>query len=233
MPHHAECWRENGRCTTFGCPGIDPATANVHPPLNSAYPSTNAQDSAPVAQYYYANRSQRSHSASYIIPILMVCLLVLVLLLRLPRVAILPPDDSTAPPSSTDNSPLPDNQLAIGEVNWCQSVITHEKQMNDGFYQFVSALRELDAEDDASLERILASCAELRTIAEDLPPDPPDAAYSSGYAEYCEGCTLIAPGTQELEDKNSQWADDINSGHQQYHDGFLTMINIMKVRLRQ
>ena len=21
MPHHAECWQENGRCTTFGCPG--------------------------------------------------------------------------------------------------------------------------------------------------------------------------------------------------------------------
>ena len=21
MPHHADCWRENGRCTTFGCQG--------------------------------------------------------------------------------------------------------------------------------------------------------------------------------------------------------------------
>ena len=43
MPHHAECWRENGRCTTYGCSGSPlsvngiplprPAGAMPHAPL--------------------------------------------------------------------------------------------------------------------------------------------------------------------------------------------------------
>ena len=26
IPHHADCWRENGRCTTFGCQGGGPSS---------------------------------------------------------------------------------------------------------------------------------------------------------------------------------------------------------------
>jgi hypothetical protein len=37
MPHHAECWRDNGRCTTYGCNGIpriaDPFREQLHESL--------------------------------------------------------------------------------------------------------------------------------------------------------------------------------------------------------
>ncbi len=36
LPHHADCWEENGRCTTFGCQGGAPATA-APPPEDRRY----------------------------------------------------------------------------------------------------------------------------------------------------------------------------------------------------
>ncbi len=37
MPHHAECWRENGGCTTFGCPRRP--VARMAPAPRTALPS--------------------------------------------------------------------------------------------------------------------------------------------------------------------------------------------------
>ena len=41
MPHHAECWQENGGCTVYGCTGraqVDrpPLVANIDSPVNAA-----------------------------------------------------------------------------------------------------------------------------------------------------------------------------------------------------
>jgi len=30
MPHHQECWEENGQCTTYGCKGVQLPSAGIH-----------------------------------------------------------------------------------------------------------------------------------------------------------------------------------------------------------
>ncbi|MHB0939627.1 MAG: RING finger protein [Armatimonadota bacterium] len=67
MPHHQECWMENGRCTTYGCSGtpqlVSGAGINTVPPVQpmaaiSMPPPpqmavTYAPMQAPVAQDMY------------------------------------------------------------------------------------------------------------------------------------------------------------------------------------
>jgi len=38
IPHHADCWQENGRCTTFGCQGGGPALSPMGGGPGQAFP---------------------------------------------------------------------------------------------------------------------------------------------------------------------------------------------------
>lgn len=50
MPHHAECWRENGRCTTFGCGG-QPAGSGVDAPPVSVQRTRDGHAICPTCGY--------------------------------------------------------------------------------------------------------------------------------------------------------------------------------------
>ena len=216
MPHHQECWQENGRCTTFGCHGIDPATANHAPvalPIQQLTP-----DYAPthLTSYPPSPRAKRSSTGSCIIAIIIFIVFAILLIWALTNYNSPPTIDTstsqTQPPSEVDQ--------------WFSHVATHNHMMNDAYAQLVAALDAMNGNADAPIGPLLAAAANLRMVTEQLPATPPDAAYADGYAAYCAGCHVIATGTLELDEDNKQWAEDIVNGQRQYRDGYNTMMHV-------
>ena len=71
IPHHPECWQENGRCTSFGCRGkLNNGTSKLE--LNSSRLSNNLSN-----HYLYQNPSHGNSRSNFLIPALAVSMILL------------------------------------------------------------------------------------------------------------------------------------------------------------
>jgi len=100
IPHHLECWQENGKCTTFGCKGKMSKENSSHEVLEINLEEPPAEKSSvPI-----------SEKTGRLIALLLTCGVVLLGVLIFTNISILPQPDNgeySPPPPAVDPSPSP------------------------------------------------------------------------------------------------------------------------------
>ena len=247
MPHHADCWQQNGGCTTFGCAGN-----------TSSGPSPVATPAQPLVA---GNAPSRGSANTYQKAFYVVLIIVLLLLAAFVGAHYLHPTTRlvtqplpvATPPATTDKSvaqplpattpapttqktfveppmptlPPPTTDKAVAEPlpakveePWVKVIEAHQKKMNDAYDNLIEALQGMHGDTEAPITPTFSACDKLRKIAQTLPPAPTNTAYDAGYAEYCNGCSLLAKATSQLQAADFDATTSIVEGYKEYSEGY-------------
>ncbi len=78
IPHHTECWRENRRCTTFGCTGVDTDSTNIPPADYPEQQYSNGYSMPADIVYSSTNKSRYSSTIAIITSCIVICAIILI-----------------------------------------------------------------------------------------------------------------------------------------------------------